>query len=187
MDTPRTLPSRPRSAAPRTHAALRCVRRVRDAVTLLPRGVAALALAVAGRGGPARVLLGAGPPAPRPGAVRVAAHAAATVLLGALSLVLAGLLLMAVARGPFYGFVDQGPYDHSWGGPGKAGAWLAHFAVSVPSSLAAIAALWGVAGLQHRLTAPLRGERMARWVPPAVLVCCAAGSLFVFAFLRQLP
>ncbi|MFC8229901.1 hypothetical protein [Streptomyces sp. NPDC057287] len=63
-----------------------------------------------------------------------------------------------MARGPFHGFVDQGPYDHSWGGPGRAGAWLAHFAISVPCSLAAIAALYGVASLHRRLTAPPDGS-----------------------------
>ncbi|MFI6121284.1 hypothetical protein ACIBCU_15745 [Streptomyces sp. NPDC051064] len=158
-------------------------------VTLLPRGVAALAAAAAGRGGSARSLLraDAGPGAPRPGAARAAGHAVATVLLGALSLVLAAVLLMAVARGPFYGFVDQGPYDHSWGGPGRAGAWLAHFAVAAPCAVATVSALHGVARLQERLTAPLRGEHRPGWVLPAVLVCSAAGALFVFAFLRQLP
>ncbi|MFJ6853661.1 hypothetical protein ACIQM3_24555 [Streptomyces sp. NPDC091271] len=160
-----------------------------DAVTLLPRGVAALGAAAAGRGGSARSLLraDAGPVAPPPGVVRAAGHAVATVLLGALSLVLTGVLLMAVARGLFYGFVDQGPYDHSWGGPGRAGAWLAHCAVATPCAVAAVAALTGVARLHERLTAPLRGERRPGWVLPAVLVCSAAGALFVVAFLRQLP
>ncbi|MEU0302453.1 hypothetical protein ABZ252_23745 [Streptomyces sp. NPDC006175] len=159
------------------------------AATLLPRGAAALTAAAAGRGGSARSLLraGAGTGTPPPGAVRAAGHAVATVLLGALSLVLTGVLLMAMARGLFYGFVDQGPYDHSWGGPSKAGAWLAHFAVAVPCAVATVAALLGVARLQKRLTAPLRGERRPGWVLPAVLVCSAAGALFVVAFLRQLP
>ncbi|MEU2680028.1 hypothetical protein ABZ638_24380 [Streptomyces sp. NPDC007107] len=177
---PRRSPSAP---------ARRVARRAWDAVTLLPRGAAAFAAATAGRGGSARSLLRveAGPEVPRPGAVRVAGHALATVLLGALSLVLAGVLLLAVARGLFYGLVDQGPYDHSWGGPSRAGAWLAHFAVATPCAVATVAALYGITGLHERLTAPLRGERRPGWVLPAVLVCCAAGALFVVAFLRQLP
>ncbi|MFJ8754014.1 hypothetical protein ACIREO_32515 [Streptomyces sp. NPDC102441] len=168
-----------------SHAARRIAAGAWAAATLLPRGVAALAAAATGRGGAACSLLRVD--AGRPGAVRVAGHALATVLLGALSLVLTGVLLMAVARGLFYGFVDHGPYDNSWGGPSLAGAWLAHFAVATPCAVALVAALYGVARLQERLTAPLRGERRPGWVLPAVLVCSAAGALFVFAFLRQLP
>ncbi|MFE3517728.1 NUDIX hydrolase [Streptomyces sp. NPDC059166] len=190
MDTswkrsPLATPTAPSTAA--RHIALRAL----AAVALLPRGAAALVMAAAGRGGFARALLGAGPAAgsgtPRPGGTRTAAHAGATALLGVLSLLLTGVLLTGVARGPFYGLVEHGPYEHSWGGPGRTGAWVAHFAVSVPVVLAAMAALYGVAGLQCRLTAPLRGERRGRWVVPAVLVCCAAGALFAVAFSRQLP
>jgi hypothetical protein len=164
-----------------------------DAVTLLPRGAAALAAAAVGRAGSARTLLhvdggrDTGPGVPRPGAVRMAGHAVVAVLLGALSLVLTGVGLMAVTRGLFYGFVDQGPYDHSWGGPGKAGAWLAHFAVATPCVVAVVAALYGLARLHEKVTAPLRGGRRPGWALPAVLVCSAAGALFVVAFLRQLP
>ncbi|MEV6309337.1 NUDIX hydrolase [Streptomyces sp. NPDC051840] len=191
MDTTRNRSSRPTAAAP-SRAARRTARQALAAVTLLPRGAAALVMAVAGREGSVHALLksdpaAAGQRASRPGRTRMAALAGATALLGALSLVLTAVFLMAVARGPFYGLVDQGPYDHSWGGPGRTGAWVAHFAVSAPVSIAAIAALYGVAGLQHRLTAPLRGERRARWVVPSVLVCCAAGALFAVAFTRQLP
>ncbi|MCX5411650.1 hypothetical protein [Streptomyces sp. NBC_00059] len=187
MDTPSaslTPPLRTRSRAAR-----RPTLRVLDAVTLLPRGAAALALTLTGRTGSACSLLRAAPApgAPRPAPVRVAGHAALSVLLGALSLVLAGVTLLALARGPFYGFVDQGPYVDSWGGPGKAGAWLAHFAVAVPCCLAALAALYGLAGLHGRLLAPLRGRRRPGWVLPTVLLCSLAGALFVWAFVRQLP
>lgn len=183
MDTP-PAPHRSRPLAAR-----RPPLRVLDAVTLLPRGATALALTLAGRTGSACSLLRAAPSpgAPRPAPVRVAGHAVASVLLGALSLVLAAVTLLALARGPFYGFVDEGPYADSWGGPGKAGAWLAHVAVAVPCCLAALAALHGLAGLHERLLAPLRGQRRARWVAPAALLCCLAGALFVAAFLRQLP
>lgn len=178
MDTSRTAPPR---------RSLRVAADAATAATLLPRGAAALALAAAGRTGPAGSLLRAGTGTTRPGSVRVAAHAGATVLLGALSLVLTGVLLLTAVRGLFYGFVAGGPYDHAWGGPSLAGAWLTHFAVAVPCSLAALAALYGVARLHERLTEPLRGGRRPGWVVPVVLVCSAAGALFVVAFLRQLP
>ncbi|MFE5238705.1 MULTISPECIES: hypothetical protein [unclassified Streptomyces] len=187
MDTP-PVPLTP-PLRTRSRAALRPVLRAMDAVTLLPRGAAALALTVTGRARSACSLLRAAPPsgAPRPAPVRVAGHAVASVLLGALSLALAGVTLLALARGPFYGFVDRGPYDDSWGGPGKAGAWLAHFAVSVPCCLAALTALYGLVGLHDRLLAPLLGRRRPGWVLPTALLCCLAGALFAWAFVRQLP
>lgn len=159
------------------------------AVTLLPRGLCALVAAGVGRGVAARRLLRAAPephaPA-RPGAARVAAHALLTALLGALAWVLAGVLVLSVVRGLFYGLVDDGPYDDSWGGPSRAGAWLAHFAAGTPFAFLAAGLLYGVAALQLRLTAPLRGGHRARWVLPVVLLGGAAGALFVVAWLRQL-
>ena len=44
-----------------------------------------------------------------------------------------GLVTLLVARGLFYGLIDDGPYDTSWGGPTLAGAWAAHALISVPS------------------------------------------------------
>ncbi|RAJ67000.1 hypothetical protein K378_02366 [Streptomyces sp. Amel2xB2] len=178
-------------------------RHVLAALTLLPRGLCALAAAGAGRGAAAcRLLLradpgpapgtphgpvpGAAPRTPPPGTGRTVAHAVLTVLLGALAWILAGVLLLAVARGPFYGFVDHGPYDDSWGGPGRGGAWLAHAVAATPCAVAAAGLLYGVAALHRRLTAPLRGGRRARWVLPVVLLCGAAGALFVIAWVRQL-
>ncbi|MGI5352306.1 hypothetical protein ACQEU8_29555 [Streptomyces sp. CA-250714] len=158
-------------------------RQLGEAVILFPLGLFALVMALGGQGGPARRVLRAQPGA---SAVRVIAHAALTVLLGVLALILAGVLALGTARGLFYGFVDSGPYDDSWGGPSKAGAWLAHFGVSLPISAAAIGLLYGLAALHRRLTAPLRGERRPAWVLPTVLLSCLATALFLFAFIRQL-
>lgn len=173
-------------------------RHLAAAVTLLPRGLCALAAVCAGRGAAAHRLLRAGtrpdaapvggarPGSARPGATRLLAYAVLTVLLGALAWVLAGALVLSVARGLFYGFVDDGPYDDSWGGPSRAGAWLAHFAVGTPFAFVAAGLLYGVSALRLRLTAPLRGDRRARWVLPVVLLAGAAGALFVVAWVRQL-
>jgi len=83
--------------------------------------------------------------------------------------------------------VDHGPYDHSWGGPSLAGAWLAHAAVSLPFAAAALGLLWLVAELDTRLGAHLlRGERPRAWVWPTALLACAGGALFVVAWIHQL-
>ncbi|MFE0874663.1 hypothetical protein ACFW4X_07200 [Streptomyces smyrnaeus] len=158
-------------------------RRLRDAVTLLPVGLFALVMGLGGRARAARRALRARPQA---GAGRVLVHAVLTVLLGVLALIPVAVLTLLIARGPFYGFVDSGPYDDSWGGPSKAGAWLAHFGVSLPLAAVAIGLLYGLAALHRRMTAPLRGERRPVWVLPTGLLGCLAGGLFLVAFVRQL-
>jgi hypothetical protein len=185
-----------------------------EAVVLLPAGLAALAAVCAGRSGAARRALRAEsepralpPRAPEPegperselpaqpeppgesdppAAWRLAVHALLTVLLGALAWVLAGVLVLSVVRGLFYGFVDHGPYGDSWGGPSRYGAWLAHFAAGTPSAFAAAALLYGIAVLHRRTTGPLRGVRRPTWALPVAMASGAAGALFVVAFIRQL-
>ncbi|MFD4728796.1 hypothetical protein ACPCI1_16025 [Streptomyces seoulensis] len=92
-----------------------------------------------------------------------------------------------MARGVLFGLVDRGPYDHSWGGPTRGGAWLAHFAVGLPVAAAGLALLWCVAYLDDRLGARfVRGERTGAWVLPVALLACAAGAVFVVAWVHQL-
>ncbi|RCG14746.1 hypothetical protein DQ392_26985 [Streptomyces reniochalinae] len=160
-----------------------------QAAVLLPVGLLALVAALSGRAASAlRLLRARAEPGggPRPGTARLVVHAVLTALLGVLALMLVGLLVLFVARGVLYGFVDDGPYDTSWGGPSRAGAWLAHAAVSCPIAVAATALLYGLAGLHRRVTAPLRGERRGGWVLPTVWLGCLAGALFLVAFVRQL-
>ncbi|MEU8680710.1 hypothetical protein [Streptomyces sp. NPDC048611] len=173
----------PRLAAAARHAGL--------AVTLFPAGALAVCSTLTGhREAARRRWLRAGPlplGAPAPGAARLVFHGALTILLGVLALLLAGALALAVARGLLYGFVDRAPHDHSWGGPSLAGAWLAHFAVSLPCVALALAILTGVTRLNRHTTAPLRGEHRPAWALPTAAVACALGLLFVVAFVRQLP
>ncbi|MEU6384008.1 hypothetical protein ABZ847_10625 [Streptomyces bauhiniae] len=139
---------------------------------LLPTSVARSAGALTGR---------------RPGRARALPHALLGIPLGALSLVAVGVELLFVARGVLYGLVDRGPYDHSWGGPTRGGAWLAHFAVGLPVAAAGLALLWCVAYLDDRLGARfVRGERTGAWVLPVALLACAAGAVFVVAWVHQL-
>lgn len=202
MDTPRRpSPPQPHSSQPHSPpprpARQAPWRLLVSALALLPAGLCALAAACAGRDTAARRLLraeaaiGAAPGTRKPdarkrSAPRLALHALLTVLLGTLAWVLAGMAVLAVVRGLFYGFVDDGPYDDAWGGPGRAGAWLAHFAIGTPLALVGAGLICGLAVLHTRLTAPLRGEARPLWVLPVVLVSGAAGALFVTAWLRQL-
>nr|WP_296073484.1 hypothetical protein [uncultured Actinoplanes sp.] len=162
---------------------------------LIPVGTAALLAVLAGRAGVAvswwrRLRTGllrvAPAPAGRPGPAAVLRHAVASILLGAVALVPLGVQVLMLLRGVLYGLVDRGPYDHSWGGPGRAGAWLAHFLVGVPMSLAGLAALVGIAALHQRLTGSLDGARSSRWLAPVTVVVGLAGALFVVAWSRQL-
>src|SRR5262249_37204344 len=141
------------------------------AAVLLPASLAEFAAALAaGRRPRARRLL----------------HAAMGILLGALALLPVGLEVFFVVRGVLYGVVDQGPYDNAWGGPTRAGAWLAHFGIGLLSAAAGLALLWGIAQLHRKLGARwLRGERTGAWVVPTAVMAAAAGVVLVLAWLHQ--
>ncbi|MEV0152673.1 hypothetical protein AB0H57_02880 [Micromonospora sp. NPDC050686] len=166
------------------------------AAALLPLALAALAGALTGRSRSAAArwwrLRGVLPVAervpegPAPGAVAVAAHAVASLLLGTAALVPLGVVLLMVLRGALYGVVDPGPYDTSWGGPTRAGAWLAHFLVGIPFTVAALAALAGVAAVHQRLTLALHGARRAGWLVPATVLISLVAVLLVVAWSRQI-
>ncbi len=115
----------------------------------------------------------------------VAGNAVAGLLLGVLAFLPLGVEVLFVARGVLYGLVDHGPYNHSWGGPGRGGAWLAHFLVGVPLALAGLAALVGIARLHRRCTARLAGQPGGAWALPVVAVLCVAGAALFVAWLRQ--
>ncbi|BCJ28374.1 hypothetical protein [Actinocatenispora sera] len=154
---------------------------------LLPRGLVALAATLAGRPATAAGVL-------RPGAVETARTGVGhriwaslvAVVLGVLALIPVGAEVLCVARGLCYGLVDRGPYDHSWGGPTLAGAWAAHFAISLPFVAVGLLVLAGLDGLHRGFTAPLAGRRTPAWAPPVALVACAAGAVLFTAWLRQI-
>ncbi|MEV4620652.1 hypothetical protein AB0J74_18325 [Asanoa sp. NPDC049573] len=162
---------------------------------LLPLSVAALVAVLLGRQGAAlawwralRVRWLGRPPVPprRPRTVLVLGHAVASFVLGLIAVVPLGVQVLWVLRGVLYGFVDRGPYDHSWGGPSRAGAWLAHFLIGTPEALAGLAALAGIAALHQRLTASLDGVRAPRWLFPTVALAVLAMVLLFVAWTRQL-
>jgi hypothetical protein len=153
---------------------------------LIPRSVFALIAALCGRTDaavarwPRRAATG------RPGLVPVAGHALISLLLGAAALVPLGVELACVLRGVFYGLVDPGPYDQSWGGPSRAGAWAAHFLISLPLAAAGLLVLIGIAAVHQRLSPVLAGRRPVPWViPVALAIPLPAVALFI-AWLHQI-
>lgn len=189
-----------RSSAPARAGVLRRVvgsagRSLAYCAVLIPLGMAALVAAPFGGGRRAAArwrglrtgLLGrpAVPPG-RPGAAAIFGHAVASVLLGVAAVPALGAQVLMVARGLLYGFVDRGPYTNSWGGPTRAGAWFAHFLVGVPFTVAALAAMVGIAAVHQRLTRALDGARLAGWVVPVTLVLSLAAVVLVVAWTRQL-
>ena len=96
----------------------------------------------------------------RPQRARRLAHAGMGILLGTLSLLPVGLEAFFVVRGVLYGVIDQGPYGNAWGGPTRAGAWLAHLGIGLLVAAAGLALLWCIAQVHCKLgTRWLRGER----------------------------
>ncbi|MEV4814069.1 hypothetical protein [Micromonospora avicenniae] len=122
----------------------------------------------------------------RVGWLPVAGHGLLSLLLGAAALPPLGVQLLMVLRGMLYGLVVPGPYDHAWGGPTLAGAWVVHFLVGIPTSTAGLALLLAIAALHQRLTAALDGQRLRPWVLPVALLICAAMGLFFVAWLHQI-
>ncbi|MEU7586002.1 hypothetical protein AB0A95_06845 [Micromonospora sp. NPDC049230] len=165
--------------------------------TLVPVALLALVTAPLGGAGAAVTrwralrtgLLGLPPtaaPGRRPGLVAVLGHALLSLLLGVVALLPLGVQVLMVLRGVLYGVVDSGPYDHSWGGPSRAGAWLAHFLVGLPMAAAGLAALIGIAAVHQLLTRRLDGERSPRWLIPTTLLMALAGALLFVAWTRQI-
>ena len=171
------------------------VRSLLYCAVLIPVAVAALIAVPAGRSERAKSwwdswrarLLGT-PPAPGQHAAPVAVlrHALLSIALGVAALPALGVQVLLLLRGVLYGLVDRGPYDHSWGGPSRAGAWLVHFLVGVPIAVAGLAALVGIAAVHQRLTASLGGERPARWLIPATVLIVLAAAALVVAWTRQI-
>jgi hypothetical protein len=167
-------------------------RSIVNCVALIPFAMLALIAALCGRteaaarwwrrlppGTPAE-------PSGRPGPVLVAGHALISLLLGAAALVPLGVELAFVARGVLYGLVDHGPYNHSWGGPSRAGAWAAHFLISLPMAAAGVLVLIGIAAVHQRLAPVLAGRRPARWVIPAALAIPVPAVALFIAWLHQI-
>ncbi|MEU7676324.1 hypothetical protein AB0C42_16115 [Micromonospora taraxaci] len=164
---------------------------------LIPVAVFALVTAPLGRSGAAVArwrtlrtwllrLPSTAPPGRRPGMVAVLGHAGLSLLVGAVALLPIGVEVLMVLRGVLYGVVDPGPYDNSWGGPSRGGAWLAHFLVGLPLAAAGLAALIGIAAVHQRLTGRLDGERSPLWLLPTVLLMAVAGALLFVAWTHQI-
>ncbi|MET8279726.1 hypothetical protein [Micromonospora sp. NPDC005174] len=128
----------------------------------------------------------AGAPGRRPGTLAVLGHALLSLLLGLVALLPLGVEVLMVLRGVLYGLVDPGPYDHSWGGPSRGGAWLAHFLVGLPLAAGGLAALIGIAAVHQRLTRRLDGERSPAWLLPTTLLIAAAGAVLFVAWTHQI-
>ena len=159
-------------------------RSVLHCALLLPMAVAALIATLVGRSRSAAGwwlrLRGRPEPVGRPGALVVAGHAVLSLVLGAVALVPFGLLAAFVFRGVLYGWVDPGPYDTSWGGPTRAGAWAAHFLIGLPLAAAAVLVLAGLSVVHDRLTGVFAGRRPPWWaLTVALLLPWPTVALFI--------
>lgn len=148
------------------------LRTAATALTIAPTGIRDLATVGARLGGASRL--------------RRAVCGLVSLPLGAVGWMMAAIVGLMIARGALYGLVDSGPYDDAWGGPTLAGAWLTHFAISVPIAIAAVVVMAGIAGLHRRLSRWVRGERLGWWPMPVSLVICAAAVVFFIAWLSQI-
>jgi hypothetical protein len=118
---------------------------------------------------------------------RVFGYGLLSVVIGLASWFLVMLTVLAVVRGPFWGFVDHGPVlPGTWGGPTRTGAWITHGLIAVPCVILFLFALRGIAALQSRLVRPLYGVAVRWWVLPATIALAAGSVLFFWSWLQQL-
>ncbi|MEV6415752.1 hypothetical protein [Kribbella sp. NPDC051718] len=123
----------------------------------------------------------------RPGLFSTVLSALVSLVLGLLSYFLVMLLVTAVVRGPFYGFVEHGPFGPgTWGGPTKAGAWAVHAAISIPIIILIPFVLRGLALLQSASIRRLYGSATSRLVLPATILLAVAGVAFFYSWTQQL-
>ncbi|MFC9693357.1 hypothetical protein ACFTSF_32710 [Kribbella sp. NPDC056951] len=156
-------------------------------VRLVPTGIQAMADAIIGRPDDATARWQQLPRERKASGVAVFGAGLASSVLGLMSWFLLLLLVTAIIRGPFYGFVEPGPYGPgTWGGPTRAGAWAVHAAVSIPIIVLIPFVLRGIAALHAALIRKLYGVSTARWVLPATIVVCAGGMLFFWSWIQQL-
>ena len=122
----------------------------------------------------------------RPGPVRLLAHALPAVPLGLLALIPVGVEILFVLRGVFYGLVDHGPYDHSWGGPTAGGAWLAHFGIGLPCAVAGVIVLWLLNRLHARLAGGMWGRKVGFGAVLLTVLACVGGVALMITWIHQL-
>ncbi|MEU6481089.1 hypothetical protein ABZ858_30310 [Streptomyces sp. NPDC047017] len=88
--------------------------------------------------------------------------------LGLFGWAITTLAVQGLINATLYPLVDAHDYQHSWGGPTLAGAWLAHIAVALPCELAALGILRGLtAADQASKPTP---SRQRPWWPPVLSV-----------------
>jgi hypothetical protein len=122
----------------------------------------------------------------RPGGGELFGFGLVTSVLGVVSWFLGMLLVMAVVRGAFYGFVEDGPFGAgTWGGPTKAGAWAVHAAISVPIIAGLIFVFRGIGWLHGALVRRLYGVA-GGWVLPATISVCTGGLWLIWSWIQQL-
>jgi hypothetical protein len=123
----------------------------------------------------------------RPPAVTSFLHAMVSSGIGLLSWFLLLIFALAVVRGPFYGFVEDGPFGPgTWGGPTKVGAWAVHAAVAVPLIVLLPLVLRGVGLLQAALIRRHYGSKVSPLVLPATVLLTAGGLLLFWSWTQQL-
>ena len=168
----------------------RFARRVGYATALLPASVGAIGAVAVGRPDTARRwwarISETEASSRQPSAPRLLAHALLSIPLGLLSLIPIGIEILFVLRGILYPLVDHGPYTHSWGGPSVGGAWLAHFAISLPFAAAGLGALWILGQWHSRLTGGTWGHKVGLVPVLALVPVLGAAAMLVIAWTHQL-
>lgn len=175
---------------------IRLLRSIGYAVALVPVSLLAIGRSLLGRADGVhrtwrRLARFQGSPDPirlrRPGIVGALLSGLMSLALGLLGWFLVMILVIAVVRGPFFGFVEDGPFGPAtWGGPTMAGAWAVHAGVAVPVIVALPFVLRGLGSLQAAAIRRIYGSETSHLVPPATILLATAGAFLFYAWTQQL-
>ncbi len=120
-----------------------------------------------------------------PGPLRTVAHSLLSGAVGLLTWFAMFLACVGAVRGALYPLIAGNDLEHSWGGPGLAGAWAVHAALGIgllPLWLLLTAA-FGM--IQLRLARRLLGRTGHWWPVPLALALILGGAAFFTAWWHQ--
>ncbi|MFF0749892.1 hypothetical protein [Streptomyces sp. NPDC004267] len=95
------------------------------------------------------------------------------------------LAAQGLVNGLLYPLVDAHDYQHSWGGPTLAGAWLVHAAGALALAVATLLVLRGVAAVDRANEQSLSGGRRRWWPVPLSVLLGIGVVVLVAAWFRQ--
>ena len=106
--------------------------------------------------------------------------------LGLIGWFAALITLQALVNGVLYPLVDAHDYQHSWGGPTLAGAWAAHFLISLVFLPLLLWILRGLVQLGTQIDPANNRQKKRWWAMPLSALLTLGAIMLVTGWVHQL-